>query len=420
MAPISTPAPALALLSASPFNRGIVAAARQRGLQIIAIDRNATLELDHDHHVRVDVLDYPEIIRQLAALTQCRIIGAYTSADIAVRATNEINRHFCGRAVPEALLDAILSKETMTAAWRRDGLLNRFSQAFAGFSPEILPLVAQFDVIIKPDDSSSSRGITILDRGASSADVEAAVAQAKAASTDGRVLVEEFVQGRELTVEMLGDDAGHVAVYGISLKTHTENTIRNKIAVRLHYNPPELDDAEQARIAEFARACFRSFGLRNSMGHLEVLRKPDGTLSPVEINSRSAGFVACPLVDEVSGRSYVADYLAMLGGAPVADTLFGSDRSAMYFFYDLPAGSASQHAVNLTEFLPDGIVSLYHNRTRLAPGNRYALLTCDNDRYGFEILAGPRALMTSAAIAAAEVTFLGRLLGPARGGVSPA
>ena len=411
MSPPITPAPALVILSASPFNRGIVAAARQRGLAVIAVDRNDTLDLDNDCHVRADVLDHDGIVRALADLRQFRICGAYTSADIAVGAMNVINRDFCGRAVDSALLAHILSKEAMTAAWRRDGILNRFSQAFTAFSLEMLALVARFDVIVKPDDSSSSRGITILDRGAAQADVAAAVAQALAASTDGHVLVEEFVHGQELTVEMLGDGAGHVAVYGISLKQHTENTIRNKIAVRLHYNPPELDDAEQERIAAFARECYRSFGLTNSLGHLEVLRKPDGTLSPVEMNSRSAGFVACPLVDEVSGRSYIADYLDMLSGAPVTDTLFRSDRSSMYFFYDMPAGSTSRREANLTQFLPSSIVSLFHNRARLAVGTRYDLLTCDNDRYGFEILAGPRAQMTKQLVATAEADFLARCVG---------
>ena len=407
----STPAPALALLSASPFNRGIVAAARLRGLAVIAIDRNEVIDLDHDYHLRADVLDVPAILSALDSLTQFRVVGAYTSADVAVLAMNEVNRHFCGRAVSPTLLGHVLSKEAMTAAWRRDGLLNRFSQAFAGFSEDMLPHVARFDTIIKPDDSSSSRGITILDRGASLADLKAAVAQALAASTDGHVLVEEFLHAEELTVEMLGDDAGHVAVYGISRKQHTQNTIRNKIAVRLHYNAPELGEAEQERIAAFARACFRSFGLTSSLGHLEVLRKPDGTLSPVEINSRSAGFVACPLVDEVSGRSYIADYLGMLAGEPVADNLWRSDRSSLYFFYDLPGGGTSRQTTDVTEFLPPGIESRFHNRTRLAPGNSYKLLTCDNDRYGFEILTGPRQQLTREVVAAAEAAFLQRLLG---------
>jgi hypothetical protein len=140
--------------------------------------------------------------------------------------------------------------------------------------------------------------------------------------------VEEFVEGIEFTVDMLGDDYGNVCVYGISRKTHTKNTDNNRIAVKLHYNAVEVE--LQKKIAQFGIACYKALGFSASLGHLEVILKEDGILSPVEIGARSSGFIASDLVDIVSGSNYLGDLIAVQNGVRIQNGFHKQEENRQY------------------------------------------------------------------------------------------
>ena len=97
----------------------------------------------------------------------------------------------------------------------------------------IKELNSKYKIVIKPSDSCASRGITILDKKSSDEELKKAFEKAHDLTTNDFVNIEEFVDGTEFTVEMLGDDYGNVAVFGISKKYHTENALNNKVAVKL-------------------------------------------------------------------------------------------------------------------------------------------------------------------------------------------
>ena len=149
----------------------------------------------------------------------------------------------------QALANA-LPKATMTRLWNEAGILNRYSKIFMELNSEVIEKVAAMKMIFKPNISSSSRGITIVAKGAEKETVEAAFAKAKTESFDKKVIVEEFVEGREVTCDMLGDKYGNVSVYAISVKYHTVNTNNNKIAIKLHYNSDFYPDEVYEKIAE--------------------------------------------------------------------------------------------------------------------------------------------------------------------------
>lgn len=138
----------------------------------------------------------------------------------------------------------------------------------------------------------------------------------------------------------------------------------NKIAVKLHYNC-EPDDL-QRKIADYAVRCYKALGFSCSLGHLEILLKPDGTLSPVEIGARSSGCIASDLVDIVSGRDFLKDWFDVLNGGSVPDGLRPQSlRSSMFFFYDLPAGARIVRRCNLLDFTDEAVSSRFWDRSRI-------------------------------------------------------
>lgn len=396
------------LLGGNILNSGIVDYCHNHDYFVIVIDWNQNAYLKGDLFLCIDVKDSTEIIQVLHDHGVKKILGAYTSIDLAVPSVNAINRHYGLKYMEETALEHALSKAVMTSIWQDNGILNRYSHVFESFDSEILDLHKEKKMIIKPNISSSSRGITVIEKGSSIDIVRVAFYKAKEESFDKKVIVEEFVEGREFTCEMLGDECGNVSVYAISVKYHTKNTSKNRIAIKLHYNSGIYPDELYREIAEIGKKCYLALGFRSSFGHLEIIMKEDGTFSPVEIGARSSGFIANPLVSIASGRDFLGDYFSVLNGSIIGgEDFINGAKSSMYFFYDMPSHTTVVKPCSIMDFLPVGIMSDYCNRERvLEKGFEFNDITNDNERIGFEIIHGERMLMDIAKIEGAEQLFV--------------
>ncbi len=404
------------LFGGNKLNAGVAEKFRHWGCDTIVVDWNEKPAIAGDLHLRLDVKEPQPILDELKKRDLLgRIAFGYTSIDVAVPSLAFVLKT-CGLQVnSEEGLSNSFSKSRQTALWQKAGLLNRESRKVANDDSlarecdEIFASNQHQKLIVKPDNAASSRGITILERGSAETDVELALHKAFENAGNGLAVVEEFVEGTEFTVEMLGDGVGHVSVYAISKKQHTRNTDRNRIAVKLHYNAIPQDLAQ--RIADAGMKCYKALGFRSSLGHLEVILKGDGTISPVEIGARSSGYIASHLVDIASGRDFLGDLREVYNGGVVEDGLREqSANSSMYYFYDLPAGSKIVHPCSLLDFCDKTIISHASDRAEMVQGRLIGKIDNDNARIGFEILEGPKAVMTEAYVADAEKRMLAAML----------
>lgn len=402
----------LVLLGGNKLHQGIVEKCRAARRKIVVVDWNETPELRGDLHLRCDVKDSANVVSALREANIADVWLAYTSIDLAVPSVVAIHRE-CGLQTPSGdIWSSPLSKQHMVDCWKRDDLLNRYSVVVnADCVNAVVEATSRSKAIVKPNVASSSRGITVLPVGSGASACEAALRRAQEASFDRQALVEEFFEGREFTVEMLGDRLGNVGVYAISVKYHSANAGANKIAVKLHYNSVLYSDETYSRIAEYARKCYRSAGLNTSFGHLEILMNDQQELSPVEIGARSTGFVCSPLVDVASGRDYLEDYACVLRGESVNNDIYQATESGMYFFYDFPEGFKCSKKSNLSTYLPPKVRSLYSDCTLIQEGHTYGRIDSDSERWGFEILVGPREALTIGAVEKAESQLIADLRG---------
>lgn len=394
------------LLGGNKLNQGILNKFKKAGYLVYVVDWNSNPQLTGDKHYQLDVKDADSIIHALQEdnVFDC-VKFAYSSIDLAVSSVAQINRAIGLHTISDEGLKYSSSKSMMTQRWNEQKLLNRISKKYCDFDNSIIEFNQKYKLIIKPDNSASSRGITIVEKNADTITLQNAFFRAKEEASNSITVVEEFVEGTEFTVEMIGDIYGNVCVYGISQKQHTQNTDHNKIAVKLHYN--SIDDKLQNKIANFGIECYKSLGFSASLGHLEVLLKQDGTLSPVEIGARSSGFIASDLVDIVSGSNFLADLIKVQNGMPVKNGLHSqTNLSSLYFFYDFPDGSIIKNPFNLPDFLESSICSLYSDRKNIITGNKFSKIDNDNARFGFEILSGPKAVMSQQYIKTQEAAML--------------
>ena len=403
------------LLGANKLLWGQVCKLREFGYKVIVVAWNDHPDIEGDLFIQMDVKDKDGIIRKLEELgLKGRVDGALSSIDLAAPTVNAINRWAGNKTMPEKF-DVVLSKEEMRDCWMKAGVFNRISKMDDEFPmDELYETSRHMKLICKPNVAASSRGITILEKGQTHEALQNALYKARETSFDHRCLIEEFVEGEEFTVDMLGDAYGNVNCYGSSIQHHSLYALKNHVTVIHHWNSRKYDDATWNRIADFGIACYKALGLHSMFGHLEIIMKEDGTFTPVEMGARSSGFICSHTVSAASGHDYLGDYVKMLHGGKVepGNYLNGANAS-MWFGYDIPSDSDSVTATNITEFLDPRITVLFENHDGLKVNEHYGdyINDGDRDKFGYAILCGPRDIMTYESVQKSNELFLDKFLG---------
>ena len=397
-----------AILGGNKLLRGICDKLHSYGYYVVVVDWNEKPAVVGDLHIREDVKDSETILRIFKARGY-NIDGAISCIDLAAPSVSAINKAYGLKYMPEKY-NVVLSKEQMASDWKAAGIFNRISERSDAISLEdVVELNKKYRVIIKPDVAASSRGITTLEKDSTKEKIIEAMNKAKEASFNKLCLIEEYGVGREFTVDMLGDDYGNVVVYGISVKYHTPYAGKNRCAVKLHWNSNVYSDEVYKAIADRGRECYRAIGLKNSFGHLEIIMKEDGTLTPVEIGARTSGFIGSHLVSAASGRDYLHDYIDMLHGKNIGDADYiNGTQSAMWYKYNIPEGCTCVKKTALSEFLDPQITIMYHDHGGLQVGETYGPIIDDNtcDKEGYEMMCGPKTVLTYENIRKSEFKFL--------------
>ncbi|MEU6788773.1 ATP-grasp domain-containing protein [Nonomuraea angiospora] len=126
------------------------------------------------------------------------------------------------------------------------------------------------------------------------------------------VLLEEFVDAPEYSVEMFGRSGEHVRV-GVTRKTVTEGP--HFVETR-HVFPAPLAPGEQEELTGAAEHALRVLGLAHGPAHLE-LRLDAGRARMIEVNPRLAGGLIPELVLLATGVDLLREQLNAASGRPV-------------------------------------------------------------------------------------------------------
>ncbi|WP_434027288.1 D-alanine--D-alanine ligase [[Pseudomonas] boreopolis] len=157
----------------------------------------------------------------------------------------------------------------------------RYTALAAGASPEEVRSAAAglgLPVIVKPANEGSSVGVSRVFDGA-----QLGEAVALAARYDGELLMEQLVEGDELTVAILGDLA--LPSIRIVPKGQWYDYNAKYIAEDTQYLCPGLDGAAEAEIGRIALAAFRAAGCRG-WGRVDVMRdRASGAFYLLEVNT---------------------------------------------------------------------------------------------------------------------------------------
>lgn len=224
----------------------------------------------------------------------------------------------------------------------------------------------EYPFIVKPSDNSGSRGITLVNN---HEDAEVAYDYAKENTLDGIVLVEEYMTGPEVSVEIFVYD-GEPKVIQVTDKITTGAPHFVEMG---HTQPSALAEDVIDNIREVAVAATKALGIDKGPAHVEIKVTQEGA-KIVELGARLGGdYIATDLVPLSTGFDMVKATVLCAANEKLPEHVDENHCAAIRYF-------SYEHSINLTSKVISKLERIYLNRV----DNREILSS--RDREGFFIV----------------------------------
>ena len=378
----------LLVLGAGPAQLGLLEAARARGdVHVIAVDRDPLavgLPLADERAV-LSSEDEQGIDRLARAREVDGIVspGADWPVGIAARVAERM-----GLAHP---LDGATAAVATSKLRQRE----RFAAAGVPHARATTDLDAiALPCVVKAVDRQGQRGLGLV---AEAAQLESAIAEARAASRGGGVLVEELIVGPEVTVNAVSVDGVFVPL----LVTDRVTAEPPAFGVALAHVAPS--DAADERSVAAAKAAVESVGISNGPSYTQLRVGADGPVV-MEVAARLGGGHDAELVHAATGVDLNALAVAFaLGEHPGAPAVECRGGGAIVFLVP-PAGELTRVDGVEAATAQAGVEWV---RVYRAPGHVFGELRRGADRAGAVLAVGrDRSEALDRATRAAEsITF---------------
>ena len=187
--------------------------------------------------------------------------------------------------------------------FRKFLLENGFSapEAQAYFSPEEAIIdKANFDypIIIKPVDSSGSKGVTVLESGSN---IEKALDFAFSFSRCHRIIVEHYIEKKH--PYLVGGDIfvkdGKIVLWGL-LNCHRDRRVNPFVPVGKSY-PLQLEPSDILKIKDTLSLLVEKLRIQNGPMNVELVIDKDNKVWPIDIGPRSGGNMIPDLLGDMFG-----------------------------------------------------------------------------------------------------------------------
>lgn len=284
-----------------------------------------------DGAVCADVADcfYPiSIVEKETILAKCREIGIdgiiTIASDVAVLTVNYVAWQLGLVGNPDEYSMTVTNKYEMRRCFAENDIPsplfciadNYDAYNITGF---------RFPLIVKPTDRSGSRGVEkVLDP----VHLERAIHRAKAESFSHAAIIEEYVTGREVSVESISYEGKH-HVLQITDKVTTGAPYFVELE---HHQPSSLNAEIQNRITGIVIKALDALHIRYGASHSELKITDDGDIRVIEIGARMGGdFIGSNLVQLSTGYDFLAATIKVAMGEFVEPQITEHHCSGVYF-----------------------------------------------------------------------------------------
>lgn len=288
----------LAIIGASYLQLPLVKKAREMGVESIcfAWEEGAVCKDVCDRFYPVSTVDKEEVLRI------CREIGidgiTTIASDVAVLTVNYVAEQMGLIGNPDKYSGCATNKYLMRQCFTEHEVPSPQFCLTDGDIPETIHTF-RFPVIVKPTDRSGSRGVEKVVR---MEDLQKAVERACDESFQKKAVIEEFVDGWEISVESISFKGKHY-VLQITDKVTTGAPFFVEIE---HHQPSSLPADIQARVKTIVLNALDALHIQFGASHAELKITKDGDIRVIEIGARMGGdFIGSDLVKLSTGYDFL-------------------------------------------------------------------------------------------------------------------
>lgn len=343
------------ILGASILQLPAIKKAKEMGLEVIVVDMNPeAIGFKEEGIIKllISTIDIQKIVEAArlhkidGIMTLCTdmpmqavatvsedlgLIGV--SCQTALKATNKAEMRQCFKANGVPIPEFYVVRE-----------LNEFMNAARNFTDKF---------IVKPADNSGNRGVELVTDFSNKDILSLAFEYSKKYSRDGRILLEEYMDGDEFSVETMSID-GECHVIQITDKLTSGAPYFVEMG---HNQPTKYGDEIKRQISEITKAGVNALGIKYGPSHTEIKLTHSGP-KIVEIGARLGGdFITTHLVPLSTGVDIVeANIRIVLGEKPDLKSKF-EKGSTIRFFHSNPGIIKSIKGEDLVRNIP-GVVEV--------------------------------------------------------------
>ncbi len=180
-------------------------------------------------------------------------------------------------------------------------------------SPEELKIIKDnisFPCISKPVDNAGSRGVVLIQK---YDELEQAFNYSSSNGRTGKVILEEYLQGNEVSVEIMAvNGVIHILQITDKLTTGAPHFVEMG-----HSQPCSLGEKNISKIKDLAKRAVKAIGIENGPAHVEIMLTKDGP-KMIELGARMGGdCITTHLVPLSTGIDMVKATIQIALGDPV-------------------------------------------------------------------------------------------------------
>lgn len=331
----------LAIIGASYLQLPLVKKAKEMGIETHCFAwREGT--------VCANVADffYPiSIIEKEEILKVCQLIGidgiTTIASDTATVAVNYVASHMGLISNPVDYTEVCTNKYKMRQCFMENDIPSpKFTLVDKNNNYSIRDFI--FPLIVKPTDRSGSRGVEkVLDP----CQLEKAIQRAQKESFSGEAIIEEFVTGREISVETISYEGKHYV-----LQLTDKVTTGAPYFVELeHHQPSSLPEGIQQQICELIPQALDALHIKYGASHSELKITENGEIKVIEIGARMGGdFIGADLVRLSTGYDFLQGVVEVAMGTFHEPQLALHRHSGVFFLSE-----ETKHLKNIIEHWQD-------------------------------------------------------------------
>jgi biotin carboxylase len=371
-------------VGAGRHQRRAILQARERGLRVVAVDRNPDAAGLRAADVP-EVVDFADVDAVEAAARRHGIDGALTvSADRAVPIVAAVTERLGLPSIGSDVAHRMTHKIAMRRTLGEEGIgqppfaaVRSLAEGRAAIETVGLPGV------LKPVDSGGQRGVFRID---TPGDLESHLHAALAESPAREAILEGFVDG----IEMNGIVVARGGVP--SLVTLSDRLRPPGIGFGvgwIHVYPASIHSDQLALAERTAEHAVAALGLRDGIAFPQLIASPDGGVSVVEVAARIPGGQMADLVRHAVGVDLVEVALRFALGEAVPDDValprFSQPLAIRFLTASpgpLPAGTVNRIGSLDAVLDSPGVVQA---ETYLVEGETIRPVRLDGDRRGYVI-----------------------------------